>query len=200
MQQPTRMTSRCVRVDARLAQQSSQAGAVQLWLLLLPSRAPPSHDHHLHLQAKKDWKFGRNEGGMTWPWKLCAAILYMLPWVDVTEKTVYFIERFPAFHWTEYFTGVRAWGRCLVGDLEEHERSLGASVGGGRARLQRRHTLLRLTPLPHPHTPRHAPPTQQSRLSTGFTSTSGRRSSSFSAPTSASCATRRSLTSRATTS
>jgi len=33
------------------------------------------------------------------------AILYMLPWVDVTEKTVYFIERFPAFHWTEYFTG-----------------------------------------------------------------------------------------------
>eukprot|EP00967_Tisochrysis_lutea_P129028 scaffold221451_cov24-Tisochrysis_lutea.AAC.4 len=29
----------------------------------------------------------------------------MLPWVDVTEKTVYFIERFPAFHWTEYFSG-----------------------------------------------------------------------------------------------
>ena len=28
----------------------------------------------------------------------------MLPWVDVTEKTVYFIERFPAFHWAEYFT------------------------------------------------------------------------------------------------
>lgn len=43
---------------------------------------------------------------MTWQWKLCAAILYMLPWVDVTEKTVYFIERFPALHWTEYFTGV----------------------------------------------------------------------------------------------
>jgi hypothetical protein len=42
---------------------------------------------------------------MAWQWKLCAAILYMLPWVDVTEKTVYFIERFPAFHWTEYFTG-----------------------------------------------------------------------------------------------
>lgn len=42
---------------------------------------------------------------MTWPWKLMCAILYMLPWVDVTEKTVYFIERFPAFHWTEYFTG-----------------------------------------------------------------------------------------------
>jgi len=41
---------------------------------------------------------------MTWPWKLMCAILYMLPWVDVTEKTVYFIERFPAFHWTEYFT------------------------------------------------------------------------------------------------
>jgi len=55
-------------------------------------------------EAKKDWKFGRNEGGMTWPWKLCCAILYMLPWVDVTEKTVYFIERFPAFHWAEYFT------------------------------------------------------------------------------------------------
>lgn len=42
---------------------------------------------------------------MSWGWKLCCAILYMLPWVDVTEKTVYFIERFPAFHWTEYFTG-----------------------------------------------------------------------------------------------
>lgn len=41
---------------------------------------------------------------MTWPWKLMAAILYMLPWVDVTEKTVYFIERFPVFAWTEYFT------------------------------------------------------------------------------------------------
>jgi hypothetical protein len=56
-------------------------------------------------ETKKDWKFGRNEGGMSWGWKLCCAILYMLPWVDVTEKTVYFIERFPAFHWTEYFTG-----------------------------------------------------------------------------------------------
>lgn len=31
----------------------------------------------------------------------------MLPWVDVTEKTVYFIERFPVFAWTEYFTGER---------------------------------------------------------------------------------------------
>lgn len=47
-------------------------------------------------------------GPMPWQWKLCCAILYMLPWVDVTEKTVYFIERFPAFHWTEYFTGGRA--------------------------------------------------------------------------------------------
>lgn len=56
-------------------------------------------------ELKKDWKFGRNEGPMTWGWKLMCAILYMLPWVDVTEKTVYFIERFPAFHWTEYFTG-----------------------------------------------------------------------------------------------
>jgi hypothetical protein len=56
-------------------------------------------------EQKKDWKFGRNEGGMSWGWKLCAAILYMLPWVDVTEKTVYFIERFPVFAWTEYFTG-----------------------------------------------------------------------------------------------
>ncbi|WIA34741.1 hypothetical protein OEZ86_013049 [Tetradesmus obliquus] len=55
-------------------------------------------------EQKKDWKFGRNEGGMAWGWKLCAAILYMLPWVDVTEKTVYFIERFPVFAWTEYFT------------------------------------------------------------------------------------------------
>lgn len=61
-------------------------------------------------EVKKGWKFGRNEGPMTWPWKLMCAILYMLPWVDVTEKTVYFIERFPAFHWTEYFTG--AWRAC----------------------------------------------------------------------------------------
>ncbi|PNW80143.1 hypothetical protein CHLRE_08g379650v5 [Chlamydomonas reinhardtii] len=53
---------------------------------------------------KQDWKFGRNEGPMTWPWKLMCAILYMLPWVDVTEKTVYFVERFPAFVWTEYFS------------------------------------------------------------------------------------------------
>jgi hypothetical protein len=50
---------------------------------------------------------------MSWGWKLCCAILYMLPWVDVTEKTVYFIERFPAFHWTEYFTG--ATGEGLFG-------------------------------------------------------------------------------------
>lgn len=56
-------------------------------------------------EVKKGWKFGRNEGPMNWGWKLMCAILYMLPWVDVTEKTVYFIERFPAFHWTEYFTG-----------------------------------------------------------------------------------------------
>lgn len=56
-------------------------------------------------ELKKGWKFGRNEGPMGWGWKLLCAILYMLPWVDVTEKTVYFIERFPAFHWTEYFTG-----------------------------------------------------------------------------------------------
>lgn len=55
-------------------------------------------------EVKKGWKFGRNEGPMSWGWKLMCAILYMLPWVDVTEKTVYFIERFPAFHWTEYFT------------------------------------------------------------------------------------------------
>ncbi|KAL6745564.1 20 kDa translocon at the inner membrane of chloroplasts [Haematococcus lacustris] len=55
-------------------------------------------------EVKKDWKFGRNEGPMPWPWKLMCAILYMLPWVDVTEKTVFFIERFPAFVWTEYFT------------------------------------------------------------------------------------------------
>jgi len=47
-------------------------------------------------------------GPMGWGWKLCCAILYMLPWVDVTEKTVYFIERFPAFHWTEYFTGAHS--------------------------------------------------------------------------------------------
>lgn len=56
-------------------------------------------------EVKKGWKFGRNEGPMTWPWKLCCAILYMLPWVDVCEKTVFFVERFPAFAWTEYFTG-----------------------------------------------------------------------------------------------
>jgi len=62
-------------------------------------------DEEDEAELKQSWKFGRNEGPMTWPWKLCCAILYMLPWVDVTEKTVYFIERFPAFHWTEYFTG-----------------------------------------------------------------------------------------------
>jgi hypothetical protein len=59
-------------------------------------------------EAKQGWKFGRNEGPMTWPWKLMCCILYMLPWVDVTEKTVYFIERFPAFVWTEFFTGEEA--------------------------------------------------------------------------------------------
>lgn len=56
-------------------------------------------------EQKQDWKFGRNEGPMTWPWKLLCAILYMLPWVDVAEKSVYLVERFPAFVWTEYFTG-----------------------------------------------------------------------------------------------
>jgi hypothetical protein len=65
-------------------------------------------------EQKKDWKFGRNEGGMSWGWKLCAAILYMLPWVDVTEKTVYFIERFPVFAWTEFFTGGCAMERQLA--------------------------------------------------------------------------------------
>ena len=65
-------------------------------------------------EEKKDWKFGRNEGPMTWPWKLMCAILYMLPWVDVTEKTVYLVERFPAFLWTEYFTGRRAGRSVLV--------------------------------------------------------------------------------------
>lgn len=53
---------------------------------------------------KRGWKYGRNEGGMGWGWKLVCAILYMLPWTDVTEKTVFFIERFPAFAWAEYFT------------------------------------------------------------------------------------------------
>lgn len=60
--------------------------------------------------VKKDWKFGRNEGEMTWPWKLMCAILYMLPWVDVTEKTVFLVERFPAFIWAEYFTGEHSLG------------------------------------------------------------------------------------------
>jgi len=41
---------------------------------------------------------------MGWGWKLVCAILYMLPWTDVTEKTVYFLERFPTFAWAEYFT------------------------------------------------------------------------------------------------
>lgn len=67
-------------------------------------RASQSGGREEEDEAKKQWKFGRNEGPMTWPWKLMCAILYMLPWVDITEKTVYFIERFPAFHWTEYFT------------------------------------------------------------------------------------------------
>lgn len=71
-------------------------------------------------EMKKGWKFGRNEGPMAWPWKLMCAILYMLPWVDVTEKTVYFIERFPAFHWTEYFTGAR--GAAPVQGVGEHQK------------------------------------------------------------------------------
>jgi hypothetical protein len=53
---------------------------------------------------KRGWKYGRNEGGMGWGWKLVCAILYMLPWTDVTEKTVFFIERFPTFAWAEHFT------------------------------------------------------------------------------------------------
>lgn len=53
---------------------------------------------------KRGWKYGRNEGGMGWGWKLVCAILYMLPWTDVTEKTVWLIERFPTFAWTEHFT------------------------------------------------------------------------------------------------
>jgi hypothetical protein len=68
---------------------------------------------------KKDWKFGRNEGPMAWGWKLTCAILYMLPWTDVTEKTVYFIERFPAFHWAEYFTG--GFGRQLPHHASSHD-------------------------------------------------------------------------------
>mmetsp|Transcript_15979 Transcript_15979/g.34514 ORF Transcript_15979/g.34514 Transcript_15979/m.34514 type:complete len:256 (-) Transcript_15979:804-1571(-) len=78
------------RVQRKVTVQASQGGA-----------AGGKEDEE---ELKKGWKFGRNEGPMTWPWKLMCAILYMLPWVDVTEKTVYFIERFPAFHWTEYFT------------------------------------------------------------------------------------------------
>ena len=73
-------------------------------------------------EAKKGWKFGRNEGSMSWGWKLCCAILYMLPWVDVTEKTVYFIERFPAFHWAEYFTGLlrlRCWFSCVRASFDD---------------------------------------------------------------------------------
>jgi hypothetical protein len=41
---------------------------------------------------------------MGWGWKLVCAILYMLPWTDVTEKTVFLIERFPTFAWAEHFT------------------------------------------------------------------------------------------------
>lgn len=52
---------------------------------------------------KRQWKYGRNEGPMSWPWKLLCAILYMLPWVDVSERTVFFIQRFPVFSWTNNF-------------------------------------------------------------------------------------------------
>jgi hypothetical protein len=80
-------------------------------------------------EVKKGWKFGRNEGPMSWPWKLMCAILYMLPWVDVTEKTVYFIERFPAFHWTEYFTGETT---------RSHVYRARGCQGPGAARMDRR--------------------------------------------------------------
>ena len=36
--------------------------------------------------VKRSWKEGRNEGTMSWPWKLCCAILYMLPWVSAEEE------------------------------------------------------------------------------------------------------------------
>jgi hypothetical protein len=91
-------------------------------------------------EQKKDWKFGRNEGGMSWGWKLCAAILYMLPWVDVTEKTVYFIERFPVFAWTEYFTG-----GCTVCD----------GWTSGQAAVRHMHIILCLAPLVSPTTVLH---------------------------------------------
>lgn len=54
--------------------------------------------------SKQGWKFGRNEGPMTWPWKLLCAVLYMLPWVDASENTAYFVERWPSFSWLMYFT------------------------------------------------------------------------------------------------
>lgn len=56
-------------------------------------------------ETKRAWKAGRNEGEMSWGWKLMASILYILPWVDITEKSIYFTERFPAFAWMEFFTG-----------------------------------------------------------------------------------------------
>ncbi|MEW5304179.1 MAG: hypothetical protein WDW38_003550 [Sanguina aurantia] len=55
-------------------------------------------------ETKRAWKAGRNEGEMSWGWKLMASILYILPWVDITEKSIYFTERFPAFAWMEFFT------------------------------------------------------------------------------------------------
>ena len=151
---------------------------------------------------------------MTWPWKLMCAILYMLPWVDVTEKTVYFIERFPAFHWTEYFTGLSAWGSlgCMGKGHWHRKHAMAdhefrpASVPTPEFRITASVTQpLPAAPsyLPHPHiralglTVHALPPSPhlvQSRLSTGSTSTSGLRSSSSSGPTSVSCATRRSPT------
>lgn len=65
---------------------------------------PGEEEDSEEMAIKRQWKYGRNEGPMSWPWKLLCAVLYMLPWVDVTEKTVFFIERFPVFAWTEFFT------------------------------------------------------------------------------------------------
>jgi len=92
-------------------------------------RAAENEDDEL----KKDWKFGRNEGPMTWPWKLMCAILYMLPWVDVTEKTVYFIERFPAFHWTEYFTGPGLIAGCLLDAQDVLTATTALHIGAAEA-------------------------------------------------------------------
>lgn len=75
-------------------------------------------------EAKQAWKSGRNEGAMSWGWKLMAAILYILPWVDITEKSIYFTERFPAFAWMEFFTGGGlCWlqPRAIVGNNQVQE-------------------------------------------------------------------------------